>query len=77
MDAQPDLSNSKYEVYQGEAIDLSGDTYVNQLMADRGAPVNPYAEIFDTESVEFMGEHREEMPESDYSMLESSWDTTK
>lgn len=28
-------------------VDLSNDIYVNQLMADAGAPINPDAEVFD------------------------------
>lgn len=28
-------------------VDLSNDIYVNQLLADAGAPANPDAEVFD------------------------------
>lgn len=28
-------------------IDLSNDIYVNQLLSDAGAPINPDAEVFD------------------------------
>lgn len=73
---KPDVTKSKYEVYDGKVHDLRGDIYVNQLLADQGAPMNPYAEIFDTEAVEFMGEHREHSPH-EFSMQESSWDTVK
>lgn len=31
----------------GKPVDLTNDIYVNQLMADAGAPINPDAEVFD------------------------------
>lgn len=31
----------------GKPVDLTRDIYVNQLMADAGAPINPDAEVFD------------------------------
>lgn len=77
QNSETDHSKSKYEVYDGEVVDLRGDTYVNQLMADQGAPINPYAETFDTESVEFLVEHREQSPKLEHSMSESEWDTMK
>ncbi|EFA02354.1 uncharacterized protein vir-1 [Tribolium castaneum] len=35
---------------EDNAIDLSRDTYVNQVLADAGAPTNPDAEVFAIES---------------------------
>lgn len=42
------FENNDIETLSNERpIDISRDIYVNQLMADAGAPVNPDAEIFD------------------------------
>lgn len=39
-------------------IDLSNDIYVNQVMADAGAPANPDAEIFDPIDAEIGQKYR-------------------
>lgn len=78
MEPQPDYTNSKYEVYVPEVVDLRGDTYVNQLMADQGAPINPYAEFLGADSsAEFMGEHRQHAPASEFGPDDLLWDHVK
>lgn len=39
-------------------IDLRNDIYVNQLLADAGAPINPDAEIFDPIDAELDNKYR-------------------
>lgn len=62
MDSQPSLlayklpedgspesfeNNNIENVPVQKPVDLSRDIYVNQLMADAGAPIDPDAEVFD------------------------------
>lgn len=65
MEVQKDFENTNdieiIEHNPSSPIDLSRDIYVNQLLADAGAPTNPDAEVFDPIDAEVAYKYRPNM----------------